>query len=300
LLGDVNASSSCHGSPVGFASPALYQAAGSAYGSDFNDVTVGNNDLTGTNGGLYPAGTGYDMATGLGSPQAGALAGALCADALRVESPGPQTSDVGQRISLQMRTTAPPGSRLAYAAVHLPPGLSISTSSGRISGRPRTAGRWTVLVTALDQSLAFRGVVFTWTVDGRPTVSQASLTGVGGGRPSLDMTISAGRGAPLLKSVSIGLTSGLRFSGAHDRVRVTAGGRGIGFSSRVIGGRLVLILRVAAGRIRVRISDNVLTASAGLAGRVRRHQRSALGVTVTTTDAGHHTTTSTVRIKPRS
>ena len=35
-----------------------------------NDITSGNNDYTpsGYTGGLYPATTGYDMASGLGSP----------------------------------------------------------------------------------------------------------------------------------------------------------------------------------------------------------------------------------------
>ena len=40
------------------------------YGLAFRDITTGNNDYTpsGYSGGLYPATTGYDMASGLGSP----------------------------------------------------------------------------------------------------------------------------------------------------------------------------------------------------------------------------------------
>ncbi len=58
------------GTPIGFANPLLYTAAGAQYASDFTDVTSGTNDYTpdGYNGGLYPAGPGYDMATGLGTP----------------------------------------------------------------------------------------------------------------------------------------------------------------------------------------------------------------------------------------
>ncbi len=40
----------------------------------FNDVTSGNNDYNGTSSGQYPAQVGYDMATGLGTPIASALA----------------------------------------------------------------------------------------------------------------------------------------------------------------------------------------------------------------------------------
>jgi subtilase family serine protease len=301
LLADVNASSACHGSPIGFADPALYRAAAGAYSSEFNDVAVGNNDLTGTNGGQYPAGVAYDMATGLGTPQVGALAAPLCADALRVVNPGPQTSAVGHGVSLQIHTTAPAGSHVTYAAVHLPAGLSISTTSGRITGRPRSPGRTTVLVTALDQSLALRGVAFTWTVQGRPSVSRESLSGVGAGRPSLSMTVTSGRGAPLLKSISIGLTGGLRFKAVHGHVRVTGtGGRGVAFSSRVIRGRLVLTLRAPASRVKLTVSYNALTASASLARSARSRHRGPLKVIVAATDAARRTTSTTVKIKPRS
>ncbi len=65
--------------PIGFANPTLYNVAGgSSYSSTFSDITSGNNDYTGTNDGLYPAGTAYDMASGLGSPNGSALPAALC------------------------------------------------------------------------------------------------------------------------------------------------------------------------------------------------------------------------------
>jgi hypothetical protein len=60
--------------PVGLANPALYRLAGSAA---FHDVTVGDNDLTGTGGGQFPAGPGYDEASGLGSPDGTALVAGL-------------------------------------------------------------------------------------------------------------------------------------------------------------------------------------------------------------------------------
>ena len=52
------------GSPVGFAQPRLYGAAG------FHDITSGSN-------GAYDAGTGWDACTGLGSPDGSALLSAL-------------------------------------------------------------------------------------------------------------------------------------------------------------------------------------------------------------------------------
>ncbi|HTC67963.1 MAG TPA: S53 family peptidase, partial [Acidothermaceae bacterium] len=67
----------CGGQRLGLINPALYQlrAAGTA---DFHDVTSGNNDAAGTNGGAYAAASGYDMATGLGTPMGSALRTDLC------------------------------------------------------------------------------------------------------------------------------------------------------------------------------------------------------------------------------
>jgi kumamolisin len=54
--------------PVGFANPWLYRlASGSPPFPAIHDVTVGTNDF-------YPAGPGYDMVTGLGTPDAWNLA----------------------------------------------------------------------------------------------------------------------------------------------------------------------------------------------------------------------------------
>ena len=56
------------GHPLGALNPLLYQIAQNPtqYASDFHDVTVGTNALAGGPG--YAAGTGYDLPTGLGSP----------------------------------------------------------------------------------------------------------------------------------------------------------------------------------------------------------------------------------------
>ncbi|MHB1988544.1 MAG: protease pro-enzyme activation domain-containing protein [Acidimicrobiales bacterium] len=77
LLTDINASNTCQAnvttrSGVGFVSPLLYAVASNptSYAASFNDITRGNNDIYGlANGAVFPATTGYDMASGLGSPQ---------------------------------------------------------------------------------------------------------------------------------------------------------------------------------------------------------------------------------------
>jgi Pro-kumamolisin, activation domain/IPT/TIG domain len=73
----INASPACAAravtrSGVGFASPLLYAVASNPgdYGASFNDITAGNNDVYGIDNGLvFPATTGYDLGSGLGSPR---------------------------------------------------------------------------------------------------------------------------------------------------------------------------------------------------------------------------------------
>ncbi len=66
-------------SPAGFLNQKLY-AAGASGSPPFNDITAGNNDLfpsLHTGPPLYQATTGYDLASGWGTPKAGALLGTL-------------------------------------------------------------------------------------------------------------------------------------------------------------------------------------------------------------------------------
>ncbi|MEV4230289.1 S53 family peptidase [Streptomyces bobili] len=62
---------------VGYANPALYKLPATA----FRDVTTGHNNLTdsGNFSGLYKAGAGYDLATGLGTPNGKEIVKGLCA-----------------------------------------------------------------------------------------------------------------------------------------------------------------------------------------------------------------------------
>ena len=110
LLAVANESATCQShadteSGVGFVSPLLYSVASNptAYAASFNDITAGNNDPYGYSG-LFPATTGYDMATGLGSPQltqpgnAAGLAYYLCTAATAVVGTRPTVSSIASNI----------------------------------------------------------------------------------------------------------------------------------------------------------------------------------------------------------
>ncbi len=67
--------------PLGDLNPRLYTIFHSAsYASDFHDITVGNDQLVGTPVG-FAAGTGYDVASGIGSPNVANLVADLAAQA---------------------------------------------------------------------------------------------------------------------------------------------------------------------------------------------------------------------------
>jgi hypothetical protein len=82
-----------------------------------------------------------------------------------VTNPGSQTSTVGTAASLQITATdSGTGQTLTYSATGLPAGLSISSSSGLVSGTPTSAGSSSVTVTAKDTTGASGSASFSWTV----------------------------------------------------------------------------------------------------------------------------------------
>jgi acetylxylan esterase len=94
-----------------------------------------------------------------------------------VTNPGSQTSTVGTAASVQVHATDSGGATLTYSASGLPAGLSISSSSGLISGTPTTSGTSSVTVTATDSTGASGSATFSWTVN--PS-SGGGGTGTGG------------------------------------------------------------------------------------------------------------------------
>jgi hypothetical protein len=175
----VNASSGCNGTAIGFANPALYKAAGAAYSSDFNDVTSGENDIKGTNGGKFAAGTAYDMASGLGTPNGATLPAALCGanDTLpvaTVTNPGNQSTLEGSSVSVHVYGADSDGGTLTYSATGLPAGLSIAPSSGLITGTPTAPGTSSVTATATDATGPSASATFSWTI-----APSGTVTGIG-------------------------------------------------------------------------------------------------------------------------
>ncbi|HEY1651734.1 MAG TPA: fibronectin type III domain-containing protein [Acidimicrobiales bacterium] len=91
-------------STAGLLNPALY-----SHAADLNDVTSGNNDYTpsGYTGGLYPATSGYDMASGLGTPTAALFSpGVLCSSATPATPSGVSAGATNATVSVSWSSDA--------------------------------------------------------------------------------------------------------------------------------------------------------------------------------------------------
>jgi serine protease len=92
--------------------------------------------------------------------------GSTSSNTVTVTNPGAQTSTAGTSASLQIQASdSASGQTLTYSATGLPPGLSINSSTGLISGTPTTANTYSVSVTATDGTSATGSASFNWTVN---------------------------------------------------------------------------------------------------------------------------------------
>jgi putative Ig domain-containing protein/Big-like domain-containing protein len=85
-----------------------------------------------------------------------------------VQNPGNRSSSVGQSVTLQLVGSDPEGQPLTYSVTGLPPGLSLMSSTGFISGAAAAAGTYAVTIRSYDGVLWSAPQSFTWTVGTAP------------------------------------------------------------------------------------------------------------------------------------
>ncbi len=270
VFAEANADSACAGSPIGFANPALYRAAASGENTSFTDVTSGDNDFTGAAGGLYPATPGYDMATGLGSPNVTTLATALCAQSLRLSAPASLQSFVHTARTLRV-STADADPAVTVSVTGLPHGVGFDASTDTISGTPTVPGTYTVTVAAFDSTGAVRSARFVWSVAARPSLTHLSLTGAAIGTPVLSLRLSAGRAEAPLDAVTLTLPAGLVLAD-RAKLSVIALSTDTAVGHRVSGGgrQVKLTLTRASTPVVVRFGPGALREAGSVAAGARR------------------------------
>lgn len=313
LTAEANALSSCRGAALGFENPSLYALAARPGGGGLQDITApspvtgaAGNDALGTNHGLYPVTPGYDMTTGLGTPNAAAIALGLCAlrapvYTVSVAAPRHAVAIVHARFRFRLRATDSGRLRLTFHARGLPRGLRISRR-GVISGRARRLGARRVTVTASDHATNRATVRFRLAVlDSPAALARVSLTGVARRRPRLAFTVTQGRYAPGVRSIAVRLPRGLSFGSVPARprgVRVTAGRRRVRFHVRARGRAGTITLRSPQRRVRVTIARPRLFVSRGLARTARRHRsRARVRIRISVTDRHRRTTRRSDRLR---
>jgi subtilase family serine protease len=300
----VNATPACRGRTIGFANPALYAIAGSAYAANFRDIVArspfgyGTNDEFGEEG-PYPVNTGYDMTTGLGSPILPALAASLCAIAspvytVSVANPGNLRSTTKRPVAVQMTAADSGGIGVTYAAAGLPAGLAINPATGAISGVPTKLGISTVTVSATDGYTNTGAVQFRWKITRLKTVrvTKVKLRGVGAGRPKLSFIATVGKSSPRLQALKVKLPRGLLFNGARRSLAqgvtiVGKHGKRLTAHLRVRHGALQVKLAKPAQKLKVTARWPALVADARLSKQVSGHNKK-LKLVIGATDAAHH------------
>jgi subtilase family serine protease len=222
----VNQQSLANGNkPVGFINASLYTiGAGSSYGSDFHDV------LSGSNG--YSATTGYDLATGWGSPNGAgliaALAGGVSTQPGFTLSASPSSVTVAQASSgsstITSAVTGGFSSSITLSASGQPSGVTVGFSPSSITG----AGSSTMTITVASSVAAGSyAITVTGTSGSTTSTTTVALTVTSsGGTPSFTLSASP-KSITVARSSSGTVTVSTSISGGfNSAITLSASGQG--------------------------------------------------------------------------
>jgi subtilase family serine protease len=215
------------GTALGFINPTLYTIGlGSSYTSDFHDITGGSNG--------YAATTGYDLATGWGSPNGAALINALLGTPVTPGfslSASPTSVSVAQGSSgtstITSTVTGGFDSAVSLTATGQPTGVTVGFSPTSITGD----GTSTLTMTVASSTVAGTySITVTGTSDGTTETTAVSLKVTG---PNPNFTI---RASP--SSISVARGS----SGTSKITTTISGGfnSAISLSTGLVGGGLTV------------------------------------------------------------
>jgi subtilase family serine protease len=165
--------------PIGASQATLYGIATQAasYAGSFLDVTTGSDGTCTT----CNAGVGYDLPSGLGSPNVQNLLAALSAQSpvvAPIVTPATVSGKVGAALSFSI--TATDAHTLTYSLTGAPAGMSVNASTGVVTWSAPILGTYSVIAHALDAKtgLSGQGTISVSIVAPKPPqVASGSVTG---------------------------------------------------------------------------------------------------------------------------
>ncbi len=200
--------------PIGAPHATLYNQIATVpgtYAAAFGDI------LTGANGtcSSCAAKVGYDVPTGLGTPNASALLSSLAGAAVVPAAPVVSDASISGKagVALTFTVSATSSSALTYALTNAPAGMTIS-AAGVVGWASPVAGTFAVTVTATSASTGTSGKGVLTVVIAKatpPTISAPALTGVAGKALTGSITVSSPSGSGLTINIS-GVPAGVSFS----------------------------------------------------------------------------------------
>ena len=138
-------------------------------------------------------------------------------------NPGNKTSTVGQAVSVPLTGSDPDADPITYSATGLPPGLTVSSTLGWITGTPTTAGTYSVTARVSDGVLT-ASQTFTWTV--RPPNVAPTLTNPGNqtatvGQAAVLQLVGSDSNGDTLTYLASGLPAGMVLTASTGRIAGT-------------------------------------------------------------------------------
>jgi hypothetical protein len=172
--------------------------------------------------------TDSGVVSGLESTFSGDFSGSA-ANKVGIISPGSLTTATGSAVNYQVQAIDTATGTLSYAASGLPTGLSISSSTGVISGTASKAGTYSVTLTGKDSSGPSGSASFTWTIgsgggSGGNTVtvtSPGAQSTAAGTAVSLPISASDSASGQTLTYTASGLPAGLSISSSTGTISGT-------------------------------------------------------------------------------
>jgi hypothetical protein len=187
---------------------------------------------------------------------------------------------------MRLRAVDPHGLLINYTVRGLPSHLSLGQTTGRITGRARRTGTFAVHVSGQDSEGSTSSTDFSLTVGGAPHISRASVFGLGGKRPRVSFTVTAGRSAPAFQRLSVSLPSGLKLASTRGVTLKARGVRHPRFSLHLSGGTLQIGLRHSLSELSLTLSRPAVQAVSGRRAHARARGASKLTLSLVDTGSG--------------